>query len=1319
MPGKHFDLDTDVLLGGESSSDITIASQKATKTYIDTKNSGKQDKLTAGNNIKIENNVISVDGVSAELSELTDTTITNPTDGQGLIYNKTTNKWENKDIEVPSKTSELTNDSGFITKAVDDLENYTSTTDLNTALDKKAEKEHTHTKSDITDFPINVSEFTNDAGYLTEHQDISGKQDVINAENKLGADLVDDSTSTNKFVTESEKTAWSGKQDKIADLETIRSNASKGATAVQPDDLATVATSGDYKDLSNVPTKVSEFTNDAGYLTGSDISSVFVYQGTKATVEELPETGNKKGDVWTVTADGSEYVWNGTAWEYLGETLDLSGYQTLISDTNKLSADLVDDSTTTNKFVTASEKSTWSGKQDNIADLDDIRSGAHLGATALQSIPDEYITETELESKGYLTSYTETDPVYMADKPNIALKSEIPDVSNLATKDEIPDISGKQDVIADLADIRTNANAGADAANTIAGYGDVVTHNASEFAKASHGHIITDITDLQTTLNGKQNTIADLETIRSNASEGKTANDTIATYGDIVTHNASEFLTEHQDISGKQDKITSTNKLSSDLVDDSNATNKFVTAAEKTTWSGKQDKIDDLETIRTNAANGTALSTQVNTNKEDIAGIKTDLNNYLPLSGGTITGDISPNLDNTVSLGTDALRFKEIYAHELKLSTNSLYLGDTKILGTDANTINIKADAGQSLALKSQGSGLTNVQSFTGVTIETIAENGTNPDGSIIKLKALGDGSSISMIAPTIGITGATTVSNLTVTGNLNVDGTTTTISSQNLEVKDNIIEINKGENGAGVSKGTAGIKIDRGEKTDFFIVYDETDTKLKAGIGKENVKAIATEEFVTNITDLKLDATATATSAAKLTTNAGNATQPVYFNNGVPVATTYTLSANVPADAKFTDTTYTASNGVTITGTNITNSGVRSVTAGTSNGTIKVDTNGTATEVAVTGLGSAAYTSSDAYATATHGHAIADVTGLQDSLDGKQANITLTNKLSADLLADGTTNKVVTATEKTTWNAKQNAISDLDTIRTNASAGKGAADTIATYGDIVSHNAVDFAEAVHTHEIADVNGLQTSLNGKQATITSTNKLSADLLAEGTTNKLVSATEKATWSGKQDALSTTQIENIAKGGTAVQPENLATVATSGSYNDLSDKPAIPSEVTETTVSGWGFTKNVGTITGITLNGVSQGTSGVVDLGTVVTTAGTGLSLSGTTLNHDSSITAGTVGTSSETSGATLAVPYVTYNASGHVTATGTHIHTITGFAATSHNQASNTINALTGYTKATESAAISDSDSLNTALGKLEYKCEHATASQILVGMIP
>lgn len=38
------------------------------------------------------------------------------------------------------------------------------------------------------------------------------------------------------------------------------------------------------------------------------------------------------------------------------------------------------------------------------------------------------------------------------------------------------------------------------------------------------------------------------------------------------------------------------------------------------------------------------------------------------------------------------------------------------------------------------------------------------------------------------------------------------------------------------------------------------------------------------------------ATSANKLNTNAGSATKPVYFANGIPVATSYTLGASIPS---------------------------------------------------------------------------------------------------------------------------------------------------------------------------------------------------------------------------------------------------------------------------------------------------------------------------------------------------------------------------------------------------------------------------------------
>jgi hypothetical protein len=74
------------------------------------------------------------------------------------------------------------------------------------------------------------------------------------------------------------------------------------------------------------------------------------------------------------------------------------------------------------------------------------------------------------------------------------------------------------------------------------------------------------------------------------------------------------------------------------------------------------------------------------------------------------------------------------------------------------------------------------------------------------------------------------TTNNLTVEGDLTVNGTTTTINTTNLEVEDNIITLNKGETGAGVSEGKAGLMVDRGSENDAVLIYDESDDKWKVG---------------------------------------------------------------------------------------------------------------------------------------------------------------------------------------------------------------------------------------------------------------------------------------------------------------------------------------------------------------------------------------------------------------------------------------------------------------------------------------------------------
>lgn len=62
------------------------------------------------------------------------------------------------------------------------------------------------------------------------------------------------------------------------------------------------------------------------------LSSALKYKGSKDTYADLPKTGNQVGDVWNVVAAygnahaGTNWAWNGTVWDPLGGTIDLTNY---------------------------------------------------------------------------------------------------------------------------------------------------------------------------------------------------------------------------------------------------------------------------------------------------------------------------------------------------------------------------------------------------------------------------------------------------------------------------------------------------------------------------------------------------------------------------------------------------------------------------------------------------------------------------------------------------------------------------------------------------------------------------------------------------------------------------------------------------------------------------------------------------------------------------------------------------------------------------------------------------------------------------------
>jgi len=91
---------------------------------------------------------------------------------------------------------------------------------------------------------------------------------------------------------------------------------------------------------------------------------------------------------------------------------------------------------------------------------------------------------------------------------------------------------------------------------------------------------------------------------------------------------------------------------------------------------------------------------------------------------------------------------------------------------------------------------------------------------------------------------------NLSVTGDLVVDGTFNPGASGSDDILGKFFTTNSGEVGAGVGgAGLSGIEIERGTETNFRILFDESDDKLKAGIiGSEatvTLGAVGTENYI------------------------------------------------------------------------------------------------------------------------------------------------------------------------------------------------------------------------------------------------------------------------------------------------------------------------------------------------------------------------------------------------------------------------------------------------------------------------------------------
>ena len=213
-----------------------------------------------------------------------------------------------------------------------------------------------------------------------------------------------------------------------------------------------------------------------------------------------------------------------------------------------------------------------------------------------------------------------------------------------------------------------------------------------------------------------------------------------------------------------------------------------------------------------------------------------------------VTGKASALQEGTVGAGShDLVTGNQLHNAKTEL-TNNINSAKTELNKkiTDMDTAYKAADT----ALQGKIDGVKSEFNGKRITVAANSGAGYTITGAQGGLKFVG-GNNIDTTADASGnvniaLKNDVTLSSLTVNGNLAVNGTTTTVNSADLTVKDNMITLNSGETGEGVSKGTAGIEIARGTQKKFQLVFDEADDKLKAGI-EGTLKAVATEEFVKN----------------------------------------------------------------------------------------------------------------------------------------------------------------------------------------------------------------------------------------------------------------------------------------------------------------------------------------------------------------------------------------------------------------------------------------------------------------------------------------
>ena len=368
-------------------------------------------------------------------------------------------------------------------------------------------------------------------------------------------------------------------------------------------------------------------TNDNGIVDNAEKVNNHTVQSDVPANAVFTDTTYTAGTGIDITNNVISNTQTSAAWGNITGTLSdqtdlntaLSGKQDVIDSTHKLSSDLVDDTNHTNKFINSSAQ-TFTGtktfSQINTASetitnnlttygsisINDEEDGSVFSFDGTSSGTPAFARKIDLMGGGETTSPTSNN--------DIANKKYVDDTSKMvilsygsSTWNDFITAYNNNKVVYCRASSNANPATGSQTRLAFMAYvNNATTPTNVEF------QYYRSVSSHSATQQGDQVFVYKL----TNSSGGTWS---VETREAMVNVDVSDGLSRSYSSNkltisgaGKQNVIDSTHKLDADLVDDSTATNKFVTATDKTTWSGKQDAIDSSHKLSADLVNDSSTT---------------------------------------------------------------------------------------------------------------------------------------------------------------------------------------------------------------------------------------------------------------------------------------------------------------------------------------------------------------------------------------------------------------------------------------------------------------------------------------------------------------------------------------------------------------------------------------------------------------------------------------------------------------------------------------------------------------------------------------